>query len=107
MARMRIVVSVAALLALAACAVSPEAAPDPAAEVLAGTCAPCHGPRGVSRDPAIPSLAGRSAESIEIALAQYRSGVRGESAMRRLAAALEAEEVRRVALWFSRQDVDR
>lgn len=69
---------------------------------LAATCFNCHGPHGVSTA-AIPSLAGRSAQSIEETMAEYKSGKRTGTIMPQLAKGYTDEQIKLIAAYFAQQ----
>ncbi len=96
-------------LAAAAClglCLSPAAlAGDPAAgQEKSATCAACHGADGNSPLPENPKIAGQYADYLEIALREYRSGVRQNPIMAGMAAALTDEDIADLAAWYSSQD---
>lgn len=72
------------------------------AQMLAISCAGCHGPDGRSPG-AIPSIAGRSAQDIERALLAFRSGERAATVMDRHAKGYSDEEIRLLAEFFAAQ----
>lgn len=72
------------------------------AQMLAISCAGCHGPGGHSPG-AIPSIAGRPAETIEQALKEFRSGARAATVMNRHAKGYSDEEIRLIADYFANQ----
>jgi cytochrome c553 len=65
-------------------------------------CADCHGPRGHSVTPSIPSLAGQYANYITFELKMFRSGARrsGREDMAGLAHALSEEQISAVSAYF-------
>lgn len=71
---------IAVMVMLMVCvAVGPAlAAPDAA---LVARCAGCHGPEGVSRTPAWPSLAGQQQAYLAAQLRAFRAGSRSSSLM--------------------------
>jgi len=94
-----------ALLLLAGGVVLSGCQPSAAAATMRGkelfaTCASCHGPQGEGRfEFGAPSIAGRSAASIQAALQEYRRGFRGNQfddvegmRMRPMALALATDE---------------
>ena len=78
-------------------------AETPSAEMLAYTCAGCHGTNGNSHGPATPSLAGASKDYIEEVMELYQSGERASTIMGRIAKGYSKEEIERMAEFFSRQ----
>ena len=89
-----------------------SAAP-PTASMLADTCAGCHGPDGSSVGPAIPSIAGMSAEYFNTTMGEYKTGERYSTIMTRIAKGYTDEEIALMADFFAgkefvrfAQDVD-
>lgn len=85
------------------CAAGAARAADPAvtpAQSLAATCFNCHGPNGVAVG-AVPSLAGRSAESTVAALAEFKTGKRSGTIMPQIAKGYTDEQIRLIATYFS------
>ena len=85
----------------------------PTASMLADTCAGCHGPDGSSVGPAIPSIAGMSAEYFNTTMAEYKTGERYSTIMTRIAKGYTDEEIALMADFFAgkefvrfAQDVD-
>lgn len=70
--------------------------------VSARACATCHGPNGLSVNPAVPDLAGQKQAYLAAALDAYRSGLRRESLMSRVARGLTDEDVKQLALYYSK-----
>jgi sulfide dehydrogenase cytochrome subunit len=68
--------------------------------MLSNSCAGCHGTDGHSPG-AIPSIAGKSADFIETALKEFRSGKRPSTVMGRHASGYTDEEIRLIAEFFS------
>lgn len=68
------------------------------------TCSACHGQNGISLSPTWPTLAGQHEDYILHALMQYRDGTRKDPVMMPLAEALSEDDVKLVALYFSRLD---
>lgn len=100
--------SLATALALAASGVHAQDARDAAADAHAlatQVCAGCHGPRGNSTNPEVPSIAGQVAPYLEKQLAafkaQRRKGVMGGVAM-----GLSAADAQAAAVYFSQQAAD-
>ena len=72
-----------------------------AGKTAAATCIGCHGEQGVSGNPATPSLAGQDAEYFTTALLAYKSGVRGDPAMKGIAEGLDERAVKDLAAYYS------
>ena len=68
--------------------------------MLSNSCAGCHGTDGHSPG-AIPSIAGKSAEFIQTALIEFRSGKRAGTVMSRHATGYSDEEIRLIAEFFA------
>jgi cytochrome c553 len=90
----------AALLAATAGAGAQPAQP-PAAQLQ--LCAACHGPGGVSQNPAIPSLAGQPRTFIENQLVLIREGLRVVPEMKGLLDTMKDPELIALAQYFSAQ----
>jgi cytochrome c553 len=75
-------------------------------KIVAGSCFLCHGMHGEAASELSPRLAGQNAAYLAKQLANFKSGERRSSAMRPMAAGLSAEEIRAVALYFSRQTAE-
>ncbi|MBB1490178.1 MULTISPECIES: c-type cytochrome [unclassified Paracoccus (in: a-proteobacteria)] len=93
----------APLLALALPLAAEE--PDRAAlQVLAGSCANCHGPDGHSPG-AIPSIAGLPAEETAAKMLAFRDGQDpAATVMPRLMKGYDEAQIRALAEWFERVD---
>ncbi len=94
----RLILSLAAGLAIAATdagsANAQFAAPPPGAT----SCSGCHaGPNN-----AIPSLTGLNASEIQAAMAAYRAGTREATVMGRIAKGFTEAETKDIAAWLSR-----
>ena len=87
----------------------PARAPTPAAgdqaagKAAAAVCAGCHGDKGVSGNPANPSLAGQDAQYLAAALRSYKEGARGDETMKGLAASLDEAAVKNLAAFYANQ----
>ncbi len=94
-----------ALACLAAWTLPAAAAPaDPVAGAAkAEVCRTCHGPAGVSADPAIPSLAGQPPLSILYQLIQFREKRRLAADMNAVAAPLSDQDMKDLAAHFAAQ----
>lgn len=71
--------------------------------IVSGSCFLCHGMHGEAASALSPRLAGQNAAYLAKQLANFKSGERSSSAMRPMAVALSPEDMRAVALYFSRQ----
>ena len=73
------------------------------AEMLANTCAGCHGFDGVSQGPATPTIAGMSAEYITEVLKAYKSGDTSSTIMGRIAKGYTDDEIKQIAEVFAKK----
>lgn len=88
-----------ALIAGAAFAASPAMA-DSKAEMLANTCAGCHGTDGSSHGPATPTIASLSKEYFISSMKDFKSGKRTSTVMDRIAKGYSDEEIEAMANHF-------
>ena len=100
MIRIRCSVAAAALLAAAPALQAQDNAL--LARSLAATCANCHGTGGQARGDMKP-LAGRSAEKILAAIADFKSGAQPATVMHQISKGYTDEQLRLVAGWFAAQ----
>jgi cytochrome c553 len=82
---------------------TPAAGDQAAGKAASATCAGCHGDKGVSATPAIPSLAGQDSQYVESALRAYKNGVRSDETMKGLAATLDEVVARNLAAYYATQ----
>ena len=75
----------------------------PSASMLADTCAGCHGPDGSSMGPAIPNIAGMSAEYFNTVMKEYADDDRYSTIMGRIARGYTKEEIALMADYFAGQ----
>lgn len=101
--KIRLLVVVGGLLAGAILSGSSAAEAGITGEMLANTCAGCHGTNGVSAGPAMPTIAGMPARYLKEIMADYRSGKRPSTIMGRLAKGYSEEEVALMADFFAKQ----
>jgi cytochrome c553 len=80
---------------------TPAAGNAAAGKDAAAACAGCHGDKGVSGNPAIPSLAGQDAQYVASALHEYKSGARSEETMKGVAASLDDAAIKNVAAYYA------
>lgn len=76
----------------------------PSGEMLANTCAGCHGTGGVSQGPASPTIAGMSEDYFVDTMQAYRDGTRPSTIMTRIAKGYSDEDIKRMAEYFSKQE---
>lgn len=67
---------------------------------VAAACQGCHGPYGISADPAIPDLAGIPEGNFIASMLAYRSADSG-GVMARIAPAYTKTEIAAMAAWFA------
>jgi sulfide dehydrogenase cytochrome subunit len=84
----------------AADAPAPALVSGASAEVLANTCAGCHGTGGVSAGPASPTLAGTNAEYFNDIMKRYQDGTAYSTIMGRIAKGYTEEEIALMAEYF-------
>jgi cytochrome c553 len=97
---MRLVLSLAGALLIAAN--SSRAADDKARaeEIVQGKCFICHGADGESSSPVFPRLAGQHSRYIERQLADYKSGKRASSAMKPMVEDLSPSDFKALGAYF-------
>lgn len=76
---------------------------DAPVRAILATCAACHGERGESQIPQNPVLGGQHLYYLYVQLRDFKSGARASAVMQPIAAALEKEEMRGIAEYYSRQ----
>jgi cytochrome subunit of sulfide dehydrogenase len=86
---------------LLAASVTVGAAPN--AEMLSNACAGCHGTRGASAGPSMPSIAGQNKVAFVEAMKLFKTGERPSTVMGRLAKGYSDEEIDAMADYFSKQ----
>lgn len=93
----------AAGLAFAAPALA--AAAQPTGEMMANTCAACHGTHGRLGNLALMPLAGMAPEEFIRAMRDFRSGARPSTLMGSLATGFNDAEIEAMAAFFAAQPV--
>ncbi|OOZ42685.1 c-type cytochrome [Solemya elarraichensis gill symbiont] len=88
-------------LVLGAASVSAE----PTGQMLADTCAGCHGTDGKSTGPAAPSIAGMSAIYLVDSMNQFKSGERASTIMGRIAKGYTEEQYAAMGEVFAAVDI--
>jgi cytochrome c553 len=83
---------------------TPAAGDQAAGKATAATCAGCHGDKGVSGNPAIPSLAGQDAQYLATALHAYKDGGRSDETMKGLAAGVDEGAAKNLAAFYANQE---
>ncbi len=81
-----------------------QAAEPSRTELLAASCAACHGTNGHSVDDEIDSLAGMKAEKIIKRLRQFGNGERDSTVMHHFAAGYTEAEIAEIAAYFEGQE---
>ena len=72
--------------------------------MLANTCAGCHGGKGVSNGPSIPTLAGLSPAYFTETMEGYKTGEIPSTIMGRLAKGYTTEEIAQMGEYFAKQE---
>jgi cytochrome c553 len=94
--------SLLAALALAAgFSAGAQAADVKAGQARSAACAVCHGPQGLSMQPAVPHLAGQPEIYLIEQLKAYRSGKRANEVMGVIAKPLTDAEIENLAAWYA------
>ncbi len=92
-----------AATAVAKAAPKPKLMSGASAEMLANTCAGCHGTYGNSGGPATPTIAGLEEDYFIDVMNQFKSGDRWSSIMGRIAKGYTDDEIAAMAGYFSKQ----
>lgn len=82
---------------------TPSAGDEVAGKAKAAACALCHGDKGVSTNPTIPSLAGQDAQYVVDALLAYKEGSRVDETMKTAAASIDEKAAKDMAAFYARQ----
>ena len=98
---MRHLSSLAALALSAGLSFSAQAADVKAGQIRSTACAVCHGPQGLSMQPAVPHLAGQPEIYLIEQLKAYRSGKRANEVMGVIAKPLTDTEIENLAAWYA------
>ena len=99
------------LIALLAAACGREQAPSQTAKadvtagkaIAASKCITCHGLDGKSNGPDIPNLAGQKLAYLQVALNDYRRGIRHHAALQQMATELSEADLDNVAAYYAAQ----
>lgn len=78
-------------------------AQTPPAELLAATCAGCHGTDGNSNGPAAPTISGMTYAYFVLSMEDYQLGRRNSTIMKRIARGYKPDEIQAMAAYFSSQ----
>jgi len=90
-----------ALALSAALPVTALSADVKAGQIRSAACAVCHGPQGLSMQPAVPHLAGQPEIYLIEQLKAYRSGKRANEVMGVIAKPLTDTEIENLAAWYA------
>jgi cytochrome c553 len=82
-------------------AATPASGDQAAGKAAAAACAGCHGDKGVSSNPTMPSLAGQDAQYLAAALHGYKDGTRGDETMSGLAASIDDPAAKDLAAYYA------
>lgn len=89
------------ILLISVCAFNTQAADIDAGKTKAAVCAACHGPTGMSSNPAWPNLAGQQDAYLRKQIKAFRDGDRKDPLMTPMAAALTDDDIDNLAAYFS------
>lgn len=81
----------------------PQLMTGASAEMLAHTCAGCHGTHGASSGPAAPTIGGLSEEYMIEVMQAYKSGDRWSTIMERIAKGYSDQEIQAMAKYYAAQ----
>jgi len=70
---------------------------------VATVCTECHGERGVSTTPGVPSLAGQQPAYLIVATQEYQNGSRGHAGKQKMLEGLDQVDIEKMAMYFSAQ----
>jgi cytochrome c553 len=70
---------------------------------VAVACTSCHGEKGISNDPGIPSLAGQQPAYLIASTQEYASGSRGHAEKEKMLQGLGEVDIEKMALYFASQ----
>ncbi len=76
-------------------------------EMLANTCAGCHGPDGSSTGPATPTIASLSVDYFVLSMKDYKSGKRPSTVMGRIAKGYSDDDIAAMAKHFQTKPFQR
>ncbi len=81
---------------------APVLADADADQMANNVCASCHGPEGISVNPAWPNIAGQKAEYTAKQLTAYRDGTRSDPNMNAYTQTLTDEQIAGLAEYYSK-----
>jgi sulfide dehydrogenase cytochrome subunit len=93
------------MLGVFAAAGTAQVQAQPSAEMMANTCAGCHGTHGKSVGPASPNLAGMSEAYFTETMIGFKEADRGSTIMGRIAKGYTDEQIESMATYFAQQPV--
>jgi len=70
---------------------------------FAALCVDCHGERGISNEPGMPSLAGQQPAYLIVATQEYADGSRGHAGMEEMLRELNLVDIEKMAMYFAAQ----
>lgn len=70
---------------------------------VAERCAGCHGARGISDTPGVPSLAGQQPAYLIVSTQEYASGRRGHAGKEEMLKGLQQVDIEKMAIYFASQ----
>jgi cytochrome c553 len=82
---------------------TPAPGDQAAGKAAAASCSACHGDRGVSGNPATPSIAGQDAEYLVATLRAYKDGSRKDESMKGPAAAHDDRVMKDISAYYAAQ----
>lgn len=100
---MRILPHAVLLAAMAAATLSAQGAGIRSAEMLAHTCAGCHGTNGASAGLSMPTIGGLDRGYLYSVMTDYKTGLRPATIMDRIARGYSEQEISAIASWFANQ----
>lgn len=100
---MRTLPRAALMAAMAAVALSAQGAGIRSAEMLANTCAGCHGTNGASAGLTMPTIGGLDRGYLYSVMTDYKTGLRPATIMDRIARGYSEQELSAIASWFANQ----
>lgn len=82
---------------------APELMTGASAEMLANTCAGCHGTNGASNGPATPTIAGLSSEYFIEVMEGFKSAETPSTIMTRIAKGYSEDDIKAMASYFAKK----
>lgn len=97
---------VAGVVTILGIALAPVAMADrPAEQIVRESCKKCHGFNGLSSEPEFPKLAGQNVDYLTRQMANFMTGVRSSTRMKRKVEGLTGGEMRALAEYFSAREM--